>query len=430
MKKISLKKYLSAFCLVSLMLLAEHNAQAIMKLDFFSPISDIADKIGKVKIKIETVYNTQLEKLNAKVLKVAGREGAMIFQYVQNNAGAIVTSAAKGQFYAADYTGSGMWDALKSELGDLKLDYVKAQRQLEDYVEAREQLKIDKKQAMETELAKMKAEHEALNKAIKAMEDQGTEIPDNVKKRFLELEKAIPELEKNVKIVMENDVTESDTYQKLKQDIEEKQKKVNTLVAKTSEDSLVNILGQKSVDLFSKKADEEETQNLYNDGLQKLFLGEYESVNPENVERIMKFRRQEYYKAVRNAMETTITTQTSLDEIEERSVGCTDAATNRAQGLFGAAGARICVELQNARVAARHMELLLAQIRLETTREMQSWKDKYKMEDYGKDITKFNLDDYVLKKDTLFRKTKNKLKSSVNNKITNMEASNRFSSGL
>ncbi|MBR6355457.1 MAG: hypothetical protein IKR92_01255 [Alphaproteobacteria bacterium] len=426
MKKKSLKKYLSAFCLMSVVSLAVYNAQAFMKLDFFAPVADIADKIGKVKTKIETVYNTQLGKLEAKVMKVAGREGAMIFKYVQNNAGAIVTSAAKGQFYAADYTGSGMWEALKSELGDLKLDYAKAQRQLSDYVESREQQKIDKKQAMETELAKMEAEHQALNRSMKELENKGEPIPENVQQRFVELETAIPKMKENIKVVMEKDVTESDTYKKMMKGLEEKQQKVNTLVAKTSEDSLVNMLGQKSVDLFSKKADEEETQNLYNNGLQKFFLGEYEPVNPENVERIMKFRKQEYYKAVKNAMETTITTQTSLIEIEERSLGCTDAATNKAQGIFGASGARICVELQNAKVAARQMELLLAEIRVETTKEMQSWKDKYKMEDYGKDITKFNLDDYVMKKDTLFRKAKNKAKSAINDKITNFDVSSGF----
>lgn len=426
MKKISLKKYLSAFCLMSMMLFAFHNAYAVMKLDFFSPVSDIADKIGKVKIKIETVYNTQVEKLNAKVKKVAGREGAMIFSYVQKNAGAIVTSAAKGQFYAADYTGSGMWDALKSELGDLKLDYVKVQRQLERYVEEREREKLNKKQAMETELTKMEAEYQALNKVMKELEDKGEPIPEDVKNRFLQLEQSIPELKKEKQKVMEKDVKESKTYEKMMEDIRAKKEKVDKLVAKTSEDSLINTLGKKTTDLFSKKAEDDETKTLYENGTQKFFLGEYEPINPENTERVMKLRKQEYYKAVKNAMETTITTHTSLAEIEERSKACTDAATNQAQGIFGASGIRICVELQNAKVAARYMEILLAQIRLATTKEMQTWRDKYKLEDYGKDITKFNLDDYVLKKDTLFRKAKNKAKSAINDKITNFDASGGF----
>ena len=426
MKKISLKKYLSAFCLMSMMLFAFHNAYAVMKLDFFSPVSDIADKIGKVKIKIETVYNTQVEKLNAKVKKVAGREGAMIFSYVQKNAGAIVTSAAKGQFYAADYTGSGMWDALKSELGDLKLDYVKVQRQLERYVEEREREKLNKKQAMETELTKMEAEYQALNKVMKELEDKGEPIPEDVKNRFLQLEQSIPELKKEKQKVMEKDVKESKTYEKMMEDIRAKKEKVDKLVAKTSEDSLVNTLGKKTTDLFSKKAEDDETKTLYENGTQKFFLGEYEPINPENTERVMRLRKQEYYKAVKNAMETTITTHTSLGEIEERSKACTDAATNQAQGIFGASGIRICVELQNAKVAARYMEILLAQIRLATTKEMQTWRDKYKLEDYGKDITKFNLDDYVLKKDTLFRKAKNKAKSAINDKITNFDASGGF----
>lgn len=430
MKKISLKKYLLAFCLMSAILLATHNVYAIAKLDFFAPVSDIADKIGKVKMKIETVYNTQLEKLNAKVEKVAGREGAMIFKYVQKNAGSIVTSAAKGQFFAADFTGSGMWNALKSELGDLKLDFAKAQRLLANYVEAREQEKLGKKKAMETELAKLQAEHQALNIAMKEMQDKGEEIPENIQQRFVELEKAIPELQKEVKTVMEKDVTESQVYAKMIADIEAKQQKVNALVAKTSEDYLVNILGQKSIDLFSKKADEDETKELYADGLQKFFLGEYEVVNPENAERIMRLRREEYYKAVKNAMETTITIETSMSEIAERSLACTDAATNKAQGIFGASGSRICVELQNAKVAARHMEILLAQIRLSTTKEMQSWTDKYKLDDYSRDFTKFNLDDYVLKKESLYKKAKNKAKAAINDKITNFDASDGFISGF
>lgn len=426
MKIKPIKKYLSAFCVMSVALIAAHTAYAVSKLDFSAPIADIADKIGKVKIKIETVYNTQIEKLNAKVQKVAGNEGAMIFQYVKKNAGSIVTSAAKGQFYAADYTGSGMWNALKSELGNMKFDYMKAQKQLENYVESREQQKIDQSNAMKAELAKMQSEHLALNKMMKELEDKGEQIPENVQKRFLELEKAIPELQKNIKVVMGKDVKEGNTYEKLKQNIENRQEKINALVAKTSQDEMVDMLGKQSANLFSKKAEDEETKELYDSGVQKFFLGEYEQENPTNIERIMKLRKQEYYKALKNALETTVTTHTSLAEIEERNLSCTDAATNQAQGVFGASGIRICVELQNAKAAARYMEILLAQIRLETTQAMQTWSGKYKLEDYSKDLTSFNLDDYVMKKETLFKKFKEKTNAGIRNKITNASASDIF----
>ena len=410
-------KNLFAFCLMGVLWLNAHNAYAISKLDFFAPVADITDKIGKVKIKIEDVYNKQLEILNAKVQKVAGREGAMIFSYLRQNATSIVTSAAKGQFYAADYTGSGMWDAIKGELGNYKLDYATLYTQAERYARAREEEKVKRVAAMEKELLKMQAEKEALNKRYIARTSE-TQLTDAEIARLKELEVGIPKLQKEIAWEQQRNVTEDTKYQKMRQTLDGQQQKINKLVEKTSREEVVNMLGQQSAKLFDSKKNEE-NEELYSLAQDKLFLKKNEPENPDNMDRVRKIRQQEYFKAVKNSMETVVTTYASMEEIKERSLGCSDAATQMAQGVFGASAMRICIELQNAKVAARYMEILLAQIRMETTGDMQFWSDKYKLEDYDKDMTTFNLDDYKMKKQTLFKKVKAKAQAAAQDKINN-----------
>lgn len=410
-------KNLFAFCLMGVLWLNAHNAYAISKLDFFAPVADITDKIGKVKIKIEDVYNKQLEILNAKVQKVAGREGAMIFSYLRQNATAIITSAAKGQFYAADYTGSGMWDAIKGELGNYKLDYATLYTQAERYMQAREEEKVKRVAAMEKELLKMQAEKEALNKRYIARTSE-TQLTDAEIARLKELEIGIPKLQKEIAWEQQRNAAEDAKYQKMRQTLDGQQQKINKLVEKTSREEVVNMLGKQSAKLFDSKKDEE-NEELYSLAQDKLFLKKNEPENPDNMDRVRKIRQQEYFKAVKNSMETVVTTYASMEEIKERSLGCSDAATQMAQGVFGASAMRICIELQNAKVAARYMEILLAQIRMETTGDMQFWSDKYKLEDYDKDMTTFNLDDYKMKKQTLFKKVKAKAQAAAQDKINN-----------
>ena len=409
-------KNLFAFCLMSAFLLNTHNANAISKLDFSAPIADVNDKVGKVKMKIENVYNTQLEKLNAKIHKVTGREGSMVFNYLRKNGAAIVTSAAKGQFYAADYTGSGLLNAIKSELGNYKLDYATLYNQAERYVQSREQEKIQKIASMEKEMLKLEAEKEALNKRFIA-KNPNQPLSEAEISRLKELEETIPQIQKAIAWEQERNVKEDAEYKKLQQQLSAQQNIINSLTAKTSEEEVVNLLGKQTLKLFGTSGKDEENEELYTMAQDKFFLKKNEPENPDNMERVRKIRKQEYYKALKNSMETVVTTYSSVEEIKERSVNCTDAATKMAQGIFGAMAMRVCVELQNAKVAARYMEILLAQIRLETTRDMQFWNDKYKLEDYDKDMTTFNLDDYKMQKQTLFKKLQAKAQSAIKSKV-------------
>jgi len=252
---------------------------------------------------------------------------------------------------------------------------------------------------------------------IKDEEEKNGKVSEEHAQRFLELEKAIAHMRQEMEKVMQEDVTEDEQYKKMQAGITEREKKIGELTRLTSEDELVNLLGTESAKLFAEDTPDEETEAAYDNVAGRFFLRENEAENSDTIERIMKERKKEYYKAVTNSLEKMIKTYTSVDEIKERSVACTDAATGMAQGVFGAAGMRVCVELQNAKVAARYMEELLAQIRLETTSEMQSWKDKYRLEDYEKDLTKFNLDDYVLKKETLFKRVREQARYTAQKKL-------------
>ena len=64
------------------------------------------------------------------------------------------------------------------------------------------------------------------------------------------------------------------------------------------------------------------------------------------------------------------------------------------------------------------MELLLAEIRFNTMTEINLWNDKYRLMDYSKDYTKFNLDDYVAKKKSLLDQAKDKAKDAATSGIS------------
>ena len=422
MMKFSKKKWLFACGLICGFLPFISDVYAVSKLDFPAPITDTADKIATTKNKIETFYNTTLETLNAKVEQATGREGAMIFKYIEDNSASIISSAARGQFLSADFTGSGMWDAVKTQLGDAKIDFMRTKNQLDKYTQAREQQKLDRRNAMQRELAALRSEYEALNVKLKEEQEKTGAIsnPEEAQ-RLIELDERIAKLTTEVESVMQEDVTEEEAYKKMRAELDTQQNKINKLARLTSADEAVRELGTQSLKLFETTTDDEETEAAYETGVNKFFLGKNEPENSDTIERIMRNRKQEYYKAVVNSLETSIRTQTSIEEIQERSLACTDAATEIAQGIFGAAGMRVCVELQNAKVAARYMELLLADIRLTTTAEMQSWHDKYRLEDYDKDFTKFNLDNYVVKEEHLLKRLERKAVDAVTDRTFNVD---------
>lgn len=421
MKKWIEKIGISAICLMLVQASCIMPAYAITKLDFTGPVADILDKIKQEKIKYEEWYKSQLEKLNQKILKAYGAEGAELFKNITGSASSIVTSAAKGQFNAGDFTAKGFMEAMGAQLGNYKLDYANLYNQMEDYVNAQERAKLDKKTAMETELLKLSSQRSALNDLIA----QNPDDPGNADrlKQMDELDKAMADLQKQIKDNDEQQVADDENIKSLENKMKSLQDQINNITAQTSQDNLMKSLQLEAAKLFghgNTAEQDEDNKELYETALSKLFLAEDEVENTQNVARIMKIRKREYYDALKNSLETVITTYGSIEEIAERSKACREASTKMANGVFGASAMRICTELQNTKIAARYMEILLALMRYETTSEMQIWTNKYKLKDYEKDVTKFNLDDYVLKKENLLKKGKKKLNQAIDDKINSL----------
>ena len=131
---------------------------ATIKLEFTGPIADILNKIEKVKEKIEDVQSKILKekekwtnKAEAFMDKTLGTEGAALFkQYVVKSGAGVVKSAAKGQFNAGDYSLSGFTDAIKSDIGNYKLDYATLAAQSRDIIAADSIEKHKKREEIET----------------------------------------------------------------------------------------------------------------------------------------------------------------------------------------------------------------------------------------------------------------------------------------
>ena len=167
--------------------------------------------------------------------------------------------------------------------------------------------------------------------------------------------------------------------------------------------------------LFSGKKDEkdieaqEEQQQLddmYGSDIAEFFIGKYEYVGSQNVARVRAKRQQEYYKALQNLMRVLVVGSVKGEEFEKKSEAYLDQ-TSKVDGQLGGMAAKIGADVQNAKLAARYLELLLAEMRFNSMVEINSWNDKFK--NTKKDVTKFNLDDYIYKK--------NSLKDTINNKL-------------
>lgn len=420
MKNVITKINVSVLCLFTALSLYAAPARAFIKFDVTGPVADILDKIKQEAIKYEEVYKSQLEKLNQKVLKATGGEGAALFKAITDDASAIVTSAAKGQYNAGDFGSSNLMNTLRSQLGNYKLDYATLYNQVDDYVKAQERAKMDKKLAMETELVKLKSQRAALDELIAQNPNDGDTAERQA--QLDALDQAIAALQLQIKQNNEQQVIEDEQATKLEEQMKGLQDQINGLTAQASADNLMNQLKLQASGLFGHEdgIDDDNTEELYETALSRLFLEENEMENPENVARIMKIRKKEYYDALKNSLETVVTTYGSIVEISERSKTCSEASTKMANGVFGEAAMQICMELQNTKIAARYMEILLALIRFETTLEMQTWTNKYKLKDYEKDVTKFNLDDYVLKKENLLKKLRNRANSAIDDKINDL----------
>lgn len=380
------------------------NTYAISKLDFFTQVENFGKSVQKEQEKWEKRYGKALYDLHDKAIKAGGAEGGALFNVLQKQMeGSIVnfTDNVKNQAVSGGKVdlGSAFSDITKN-FANAQLTAAMAQSTLDDYKKAvaaernAKEKDIDEKlMILEAKLKVIKDDSEEKEKLAIRIADLKAEKEDLKNRAALRDEKA-----------------------------EQLQKKA-TAAAKAVSDLEQTINGQntqKYLDkitdsLFSGKKDEkdleaqEEQQQLddmYGSDIAEFFLGKYEYVGSQNVARVRAKRQQEYYKALQNLMRVLVVGSVKGEEFEKKSEAYLDQ-TSKVDGQLGGMAAKIGADVQNAKLAARYLELLLAEMRFNSMVEINSWNDKFK--NTKKDVTKFNLDDYIYKK--------NSLKDTINNKL-------------
>lgn len=380
------------------------NTYAISKLDFFTQVENFGKSVQKEQEKWEKRYGKALYDLHDKAIKAGGAEGGALFNVLQKQMeGSIVnfTDNVKNQAVSGGKVdlGSAFSDITKN-FANAQLTAAMAQSTLDDYKKAvaaernAKEKDIDEKlMILEAKLKIIKDDSEEKEKLAIRIADLKAEKEDLKNRAALRDEKA-----------------------------EQLQKKA-TAAAKAVSDLEQTINGQntqKYLDkitdsLFSGKKDEkdieaqEEQQQLddmYGSDIAEFFIGKYEYVGSQNVARVRAKRQQEYYKALQNLMRVLVVGAVKGEEFEKKSEAYLDQ-TSKVDGQLGGMAAKIGADVQNAKLAARYLELLLAEMRFNSMVEINSWNDKFK--NTKKDVTKFNLDDYIYKK--------NSLKDTINNKL-------------
>lgn len=380
------------------------NTYAISKLDFFTQVENFGKSVQKEQEKWEKRYGKALYDLHDKAIKAGGAEGGALFNVLQKQMeGSIVnfTDNVKNQVVSGGKVdlGSAFSDITKN-FANAQLAAAMAQSTLDDYKKAvaaernAKEKDIDEKlMILEAKLKVIKDDSEEKEKLAIRIADLKAEKEDLKNRAALRDEKA-----------------------------EQLQKKA-TAAAKAVSDLEQTINGQntqKYLDkitdsLFSGKKDEkdleaqEEQQQLddmYGSDIAEFFIGKYEYVGSQNVARVRAKRQQEYYKALQNLMRVLVVGSVKGEEFEKKSEAYLDQ-TSKVDGQLGGMAAKIGADVQNAKLAARYLELLLAEMRFNSMVEINSWNDKFK--NTKKDVTKFNLDDYIYKK--------NSLKDTINNKL-------------
>ena len=196
-------------------------------------------------------------------------------------------------------------------------------------------------------------------------------------------------------------------------------KALSDLEQKISDQNTQKYLDKITDSLFSSKKDEEDIEaqeeqqqldDMYGSDVEEFFVGKYEYVGSKNIARVRAKRQQEYYKALQNLMRVLVVGAVKGEEFEKKSEAYLEQTT-KVDGQLGGMAAKIGADVQNAKLAARYLELLLAEMRFNSMVEINSWNDKFK--NTKKDVTKFNLDDYIYKKKSLQDTVNNKLQDTI-----------------
>lgn len=384
------------------------NTYAISKLDFFTQVENFGKSVQKEKEKWEKRYGKALYDLHDKAIKAGGAEGGALFNVLQKQMeGSVVnfTDNVKNQAVSGGKVdlGSAFSDITKN-FANAQLTAAMAQSKLDDYKKAvaaernAKEKDIDEKlMILEAKLKVIKDDSEEKEKLATRIADLSAEKEDLKNKTALRDEKA-EQLQKNATAAA-----------KVVSDLEQ------TINGQNTQKYLDKITDS----LFSSKKDEEDIEaqeeqqqldDMYGSDIAEFFIGKYEYVGSQNIARVRAKRQQEYYKALQNLMRVLVVGAVKGEEFEKKSEAYLDQTT-KVDGQLGGMAAKIGADVQNAKLAARYLELLLAEMRFNSMVEINSWNDKFK--NTKKDVTKFNLDDYIYKKNSLKDKINNKLQDTI-----------------
>lgn len=399
------RSILAVLCVLGAFCWYATPASAVWYIEGAGMVIGMGSKVAKDKNNEEINTTTMLEKLNRKIIKGDGGESEKIYKDLAIGAMDAAADMAKGQYNAKDYIEKGLKDALDKELTMLTGEYNEWEKKMNDAIEAQEKEKLDKKQAIQKQMIVLQAQRDALFDLITKEPTEEREA------QLIEIDRAIADLALQEKQISEKEVMDAKPVRKAKQKMSKLQKKIEEISAKYTDEKIQDMLQTETMKLFGMDTETDEKE-IYETAISKLFLAEDEAETSQNIKRVMDERKREYYDAVKNALETVVTTQDSIERTNKHSRDCVDGSMG-ADSVFGAMGMKLCVEMQNAIVATGFLEVLLASLQLETTTELQRWDNKYRLNDYEKDITKFNLDDYMLEKEDLLSRAKEELKNRI-----------------
>lgn len=380
------------------------NTYAISKLDFFTQVENFGKSVQKEQEKWEKRYGKALYDLHDKAIKAGGAEGGALFNVLQKQMeGSIVnfTDNVKNQAVSGGKVdlGSAFSDITKN-FANAQLTAAMAQSTLDDYKKAVAAERNAKEKDIDEKLM-------ILNAKLKVIKDDSEE-KEKLAIRIADLEAEKEDLKNRAAL-------RDEKAEQLQKNATAAAKAVSDLEQTINGQNTQKYLDKITDSLFSGKKDEkdieaqEEQQQLddmYGSDIAEFFIGKYEYVGSQNVARVRAKRQQEYYKALQNLMRVLVVGAVKGEEFEKKSEAYL-GQTSKVDGQLGGMAAKIGADVQNAKLAARYLELLLAEMRFNSMVEINSWNDKFK--NTKKDVTKFNLDDYIYKK--------NSLKDTINNKL-------------
>lgn len=381
--KMSIRQIINVSILSLVLLLTAPNAQAVVKIDIFSPASDLVEKINKIKSKIENAYGRAMNLLHGKVLAATGIEGAAMFDAL----GIPATFSDWGRVAANIYSGNfNFMDNLRlaiPQLNNLKLEYASLERLRLDHLHALEMERAVKMQAINARLME-------LDRLIEA-----APYADGVDKLDEERNSLIAQkiqLEAQQSILDPQTMTFNDRLALTN-------KSLQLIMADISNDQIQNSFNQMldgelgKLNMYMRSASE--SQDIYDKALGKLFLSGGKRMVSENVAAMKKEREKAFYEAEVEAMTLGVETFRKATEIASRVKDMRGGSTTT-DGLLGAKNMNVGLDIENARMAALYTKLLLAKIKLETTRDLRSRTNTYRL--FGnRNPTEFNLENYEYK---------------------------------